>query len=75
MDKIIEIQQAVHFYNCIGSWWSYEDRIPEEIKRYLAHRHNTTIEDINKIAKDYVDPMYSESKPRPSDVDYVKNWG
>lgn len=82
MEELIqEVQKAVHLYECIGSWWTYEDKIPAEVKQYLAKKYNTTIEEINQIAEKYVEPMYSDMKPQPlsnSSADmyrFIKDWG
>lgn len=76
-----EVEKAVHLYECIGSWWNYKNKIPTEVKQYLAKKYNSTVEEINQIAEKYVEPMYSDCKPQPlsgssSDMyRFIKDWG
>lgn len=61
-DELIKI---LYDYDCIGSWWSFDDKIPVEIKDSLCEKYNIDYKTIYGAAMNYCQDSYSECKPRP----------
>ncbi len=60
-----EVIAALEYYDCIGGWWSFQDKIPPDVKDYLAHKYNTTIEKIDDLSRDYCQDEYELCRPQP----------
>jgi hypothetical protein len=76
-----DVVKAINEFGCLGSWWTFEDKIPQSAKEEIMSKHDTTEAEILRVAQDYSQEMYSDCKPRPrssSSADlyrFAKDWG
>lgn len=73
-----DVIDACKKYNCIGSWWSFNDNIPDTVKNELATKHNVTVNMILQECESHSQELYHENKPKQVDMygyPDSKDWG